>query len=114
VNSTVVYRLLLCYAAVLAAMGVAAYWYGPHRSPIALLGGIGGGGMLAVLSYLWRRRILWSRPALLSAVGIFTLSFVWRAVEAWMHANVFAGSVLTALAAISIPMFVVLTRWWNR
>ncbi len=113
-NPTVLHRVLLGYAGTLAAVGVLAYYIGPRHSPMSLLGGVGGGALVAVLSVLWRKRVLWSKPALTTAVGIFTLSFLWRAVESWLRAEIYAACVLAGLTALSLPLFVVLFRRWNR
>ncbi|GIV53811.1 MAG: hypothetical protein KatS3mg039_0329 [Candidatus Kapaibacterium sp.] len=113
-NPMQLHRLVLGYAAVLLVAGLVVYGVGERHSPIALLGGVGGSVMVAVLSFLWRRRVLWSRPALTTAVGIFALSFLWRSVEAWVQTEMLAGIVLSVLAVLSLPLFVVLLRWWNR
>lgn len=84
-SSAAVQWIVRCYAAILVVAGVASYALGTSHAPIALVGGVGGGALLVVLSGLFRRRVFWSRPALVTAVGIFTLSFIWRSAESFMR-----------------------------
>ncbi|GBD05025.1 hypothetical protein HRbin20_00602 [bacterium HR20] len=113
-SSAAVQWIVRCYAAILVVAGVASYALGTSHAPIALVGGVGGGALLVVLSGLFRRRVFWSRPALVTAVGIFTLSFIWRSAESFMRGQQRTGLLLAALAAVSLPVFVVLLRAWNR
>jgi hypothetical protein len=100
-------RLLIGYAVVLATTGTLVYLYGEHHAPIALVGGIGGGAIVVLLGIFWRRRVLWSKPALATTLGIFTLSFVWRSVEAFAGGAFDTGAILSSLAIVSLFVFVV-------
>ncbi len=95
-------------------VGIASYTAGTQHAPIALVGGVGGGLLVFVLSMLYRRRVFWSRPALVTAVGVFTLSFVWRSIEAFAAGKRHTALVLAILGALSLPVFVLLLRVWNR
>ncbi len=113
-SSAAVQWIVRCYAVILVVAGVASYVLGTGHAQIALVGGVGGGTLVAVLSGLFRRRVFWSRPALVTAVGIFTLSFIWRSAESFVRGQHRSGLVLAMLAAVSLPVFVVLLRAWNR
>lgn len=113
-KSDLIHWLMVGYALVLVLVGTVAFVMGTHRAVVALVGGIGGGVLVAVLSMLYRRRVLWSRAALVTAVGIFTLSFIWRAIEAQLQRQSCSAALLWGLASISVPVFVVLLRTWNR
>lgn len=113
-KSYLMHWLMLGYALVLAVVGVGAFVIGTHRAVVALVGGVGGGILIAVLSILYRQRVLWSRAALVTTVGIFTLSFIWRAIEAQLQRQSCSAALLWGLAFISLPVFVVLLRTWNR
>lgn len=113
-TSAAVQWIVRSYAAILLIAGLVSYTFGNHHAPIALVGGIGGGVLVAVLSGLFRRRVFWSRPALVTAVGIFTLTFLWRSAESFLRGQQRTGFILAGLAAVSLPVFVVLLRAWNR
>jgi hypothetical protein len=114
VNPSVLQWILRSYAVVLLVVGIASYTEGAQHAPIALVGGVGGGVLVFVLSMLYRRRVFWSRPALVTAVGVFTLSFVWRSIEAFASGQRHTALLLTTLGVLSLPVFVLLLRMWNR
>ncbi len=104
--------LLLCYvyAVFLVATGILGYRLGPMHASISLVGGVGGGILVAALSLLNSRKILWAYMALRTAVSVFALSFAWRAADAWKL--VFAGSpehsaiasLLSVMCVVSLAM----------
>ncbi|MCX7930093.1 MAG: hypothetical protein N2663_05170 [Chlorobi bacterium] len=113
-KSAIVSCIVIVYGFALMAVGITIAVTGQHYAPIVMLGGIGGGILVMILGAMWRRRILWSRAALATAVGIFSLSFVWRAIEAWLHQSTGSGLLLLVLAVVSIPIFILLVRHRNQ
>ncbi|MCS6999687.1 MAG: hypothetical protein RML15_03995 [Bacteroidota bacterium] len=109
-TSRLLFHLVVGYALLLAVVGVGTYVWSARRPLIALVGGIGGGLLLTILGWLYHRRVLWSRAALVTAVTIFTASFVWRSLEALVQSDNTSALILGLLAIVSLPMFIVLYR----
>lgn len=76
---------LVLYAGFLIVSGSIGYALNPAHAITALLGGVGGGIMMLMLSRLYRRKVMWAQAAVNAATGVFALTFIWRAIAAWQQ-----------------------------
>ena len=97
-------RLLYAYAGFLIAAGVAGYMVVPHHAGTAVvLGAMGGVGILW-LARQAEAKAQWAGSGATTMVGVFTLTFVWRALYAWK--KVYNGDEsMTAVAVLLSLMF---------
>ncbi len=83
VNRKTTSLFVMLYALLLLAGGCSAFVISPLHAVPALAGGIGAALVLGGLAVLYRRAVVWSGPALQTTIGVFSLSFAWRALEVW-------------------------------
>ncbi len=98
-----IYIFILLYAVFLLVIGLYSYSVNPHLYVVGALGGVGGGFLMFVMSMLIRKKVQWAFPATYSAIGVFTLSFVWRAGTFWykyytqQSTDSFVATIVTVL-----------------
>lgn len=99
-------KILYAYAFFLIASGVTGYVADPaHARTAIVLGALGGAGIL----WLARQagaKAQWAGSGVRTLVGVFSLTFVWRAVHAWMKVQEGDRS-MSSIAAVLSLMFAV-------
>jgi len=97
---------VMFYGIFLVACGLLGYALTMETSTSSLLNGGIFGTLLIALGFLLRQGRMWTFPATLSAVGIFTLTFLWRGVVQ-ARAVVEGLSDHLGVSALLVVMFVV-------
>ena len=98
-----IFIYILFYALFLFVVGMYSYLTNIHLYVVGAVGGIGGGLLMTVMSLLIRNKIQWAFPATYSAVGVFTITFAWRAGNFWYKVftnqsqDTFVATVVTIL-----------------
>lgn len=97
---------VMLYGVFLGICGLIGYALTKETSTSSLLNGGIFGTLLIALGFLLRQGRMWTFPASLSAVGIFTLTFLWRGV---LQARVVANGLSDHLgvSALLVVMFLV-------
>ena len=101
---------LVGYGAFLIVCGLSGYALTRETSASAIVNGVVFGSLMMVMGVLLRQGRPWTLPAPMSAVGIFTLTFIWRGAVQWMqvvrlgsdHAPI--AGLLTLMTAVSALM----------
>lgn len=107
---------VMVYGSFLVVCGLLGYALTGETSTSSLLNGGIFGTLVIGLGFLLRQGKMWTFPASLSAVGIFTLTFFWRgilqvrAVLDGAPGHVGVGILLLLLFLVSVAMFVTLFR----
>jgi uncharacterized membrane protein (UPF0136 family) len=76
--------LVMAYAAFLLICGCIGWLLPTKNSGVSLLSGLVFGTITLLFGLGIFRQQLWTLPATVGAVGVFTCTFVWRAIIQWL------------------------------
>lgn len=108
---------LVLYAVFLVSMGVVGWQMNPTTSITSLLGGLAGGSWILSMSSLVRRNVQWANTSVLTAIGIFTLTFAWRGINTFIQVihgdstKLSVALILSSLFIVSVIMSLVLFNY---
>jgi uncharacterized membrane protein (UPF0136 family) len=97
---------LVIYAVFLLSMGIAGWLLQPSTAITSLLGGVAGGIWIFTMSRLVRRNVQWAHTSVLTAIGIFTLTFAWRGMNTVIEVTKGNDSKLS-VAIVLVLLFIV-------
>jgi apolipoprotein N-acyltransferase len=102
-SSHIVFR---AYAFFLIVSGMAGTLLGPDHTKTAVVAGLAGGIGVLWLAKLANAKAQWAMSGLRAVLGVFGLTFVWRAVNAWTLVAGGASSLVPIAVLLSL-MFAV-------
>ncbi|MFN6136673.1 MAG: hypothetical protein ACK475_10445 [Bacteroidota bacterium] len=112
-------RVLIGYGLFLLLTGFIGYRITQEHSTSALFNGSFFGSLLVMLGVLHRLGRMWTLPASVSAVVIFSLTFLWRSALQWMHVadgepdRLGIAVLLSVMAGVSVVVSVLLARTYR-
>ncbi|CAN5463301.1 hypothetical protein BH10BAC6_BH10BAC6_06060 [soil metagenome] len=107
---------VMIYGLFLVVCGLFGYALTGETSTSSLVNGGIFGTLVIALGFLLRQGRMWTFPASLSAVGIFTLTFIWRgviqvrAIADGASGHLGVGILVIVMFLVSVLMFVTLFR----
>ncbi|MCO6465528.1 MAG: TMEM14 family protein [Bradyrhizobiaceae bacterium] len=111
----VIARYISLYGLFLIVCGVVGYVITQDHSQSSLVNGIVGGILMVVIGLLHRQNRSYTLPAAMGACGIFTITFIWRAIVQWplvggSSSHLVVALLLTMMTLVSVVMVAVLGR----
>lgn len=105
--STVPKTILRIYAVFLIVCGIAGTAIGPDHAKTAVAAGMIGGIGVLWLTQQATTKAQWASTGLRTILGVFALTFVWRAANAWI--SVAGGNESVAPVAMLLSLMFVVT-----